>query len=150
MILWSIFSLVNSPTTVTAHACDSCCHTTLLHTWVDCRSQLDLCITLTYVHAFSLQLLYERSGLSERTLTIFNKQLVSVLKEPLRNGREFWDATKTLQTMREKEYFTRDGDDVSSAYPAVLRDMIADGGSVLRLAFSYTEEPRTYSNFVRL
>ena len=105
---------------------------------------------ILYVHAFLLQLLYERSGLSERTLTIFNKQLVSVLKEPLRSGREFWDATKTLQTMREKEYFTRDGDDVSSAYPAVLRDMIADGGLVLRLAFVSTEEPRTYSNFVCL
>ena len=53
---------------------------------------------------------------------------MSVLKEPLRSGKEFWEATKTLQTLREKEYFTRDcGDDVKSGYPQVLREMIADG-----------------------
>lgn len=72
------------------------------------------------------QVLYERNGLSERTLQILNGQLTAVVKESLAPESEFWSASKTLSQLAEGNYFTEEGK--SHEWPENLKLYISDGG----------------------
>ena len=83
-----------------------------------------------------LQVLFERGKLQPKTQQILNNSLISVIKESLAPGSEFWDASKTLKTLAESRYFEDDKGETSSTdagqqtWPDVIKEMVSESKGV--------------------
>ncbi|XP_064174156.1 DNA mismatch repair protein Msh6 [Anguilla rostrata] len=80
--------------------------------------------TLTAHHP-PAQVLFERGGLSPETQKLLKASLASALQEALAPGAQFWDASRTLKTLAEEDYF-QEGDGL----PAALKAMTAESDSL--------------------
>ncbi|XP_030829946.1 DNA mismatch repair protein Msh6 [Strongylocentrotus purpuratus] len=86
------------------------------------------------------QVLFERGKLLPKTQQLLSNNLVSVLKDSLLPGSEFWDASKTLKALMEKGYFEdserdKDGQENGekrglSCWPDELKEMLSDADSL--------------------
>ena len=65
----------------------------------------------------------ERGKSSQKTNQLINSNLVSVLKEFLASGSEFWESGKTLKRLAEEDYFKADDELV---WPETIKKMISD------------------------
>ena len=74
---------------------------------------------------FKYQILYERKGLSEKTMQLLNTSLASVSKEALASESEFWSAGKTLSTLAEGGYFSSEASGVN--WPEGLKQFLNAG-----------------------
>ncbi|XP_038051603.1 DNA mismatch repair protein Msh6-like [Patiria miniata] len=91
-------------------------------------------------HYTPAQVVYERGKLSPKTQQILTNSLLSVIKEALAPGTEFWDASKTLKTLSESQYFVDeegkgqglDGEEEGGrgTMPAVLLDMVSESDAL--------------------
>ncbi|XP_033640935.1 DNA mismatch repair protein Msh6-like [Asterias rubens] len=87
-------------------------------------------------HYNPAQVLFERSKLSPKTQQILSNNLLSVIKEPLVPGTEFWDSSKTLKILSENRYFEDDDgkkskeDENKGGMPSVLQNMISDADTL--------------------
>ena len=81
-----------------------------------------------------MQVLFPRGKLLPKTQQILNNGLLSVIKEPLLPGSEFWDASKTLKTLAEARYFEDDAKKDGSggdggghdSWPDVIQGMVSE------------------------
>lgn len=71
-----------------------------------------------------------RGRVSEKTSSLINNNLSSVIKEYLRPDTEFWDSSKTLKVLAEEEYFKCDDEVV---WPECLQKMMSDGRTNLKV-----------------
>lgn len=71
-----------------------------------------------------------RGRVSEKTSSLINNNLSSVIKEYLRPDTEFWDSSKTLKVLAEEEYFKCDDKVV---WPECLQKMMSDGRTNLKV-----------------
>lgn len=71
-----------------------------------------------------------RGRVSEKTSSLINNNLSSVIKEYLRPDTEFWDGSKTLKVLAEEEYFKCDDKVV---WPECLQKMMSDGRTNLKV-----------------
>ncbi|XP_041469199.1 DNA mismatch repair protein Msh6-like [Lytechinus variegatus] len=83
------------------------------------------------------QVLFERGKLLGKTQQLLSSNLMSVLKDSLLPGSEFWDAAKTLKVLKEKDYFEdseRDKDEEAkgglNCWPDELKEMLSDADSL--------------------
>lgn len=86
------------------------------------------------------QVLFERGKLLPKTQQLLSNNLISVLKDSLLPGSEFWDASKTLKALMEKGYFEdsereKDGQENGgkeglSCWPDELKEMLSDGKNI--------------------
>ncbi|XP_072027536.1 DNA mismatch repair protein Msh6-like [Amphiura filiformis] len=85
-------------------------------------------------HYTPAQVLYEKGKILAKTQQILNNSLLSVIKESLASGSEFWDAGKTLKTLAESRYFEdEDGetsDENRGQWPDVIKGMISEMDSL--------------------
>ena len=65
----------------------------------------------------------ERGKSSQKTNQLINNNLISVLKEFLASGSEFWESGKTLKRLAEEDYFKADDELV---WPETIKKMISD------------------------
>ena len=65
-----------------------------------------------------------RGRVSERTTSLINNNLSSVIKEYLRPDTEFWDSSKALKVLAEEEYFKVEDEVV---WPDCLKKMMSEG-----------------------
>ncbi|KAK3087478.1 hypothetical protein FSP39_006465 [Pinctada imbricata] len=79
-------------------------------------------------HYTPVQVLLEKGKLSEKTQSVIDNNLRSVVKEYLRPGTEFWDGSKTLKVLTEEEYFKGVSEEIE--WPGCLRKMISDSDSL--------------------
>ena len=82
-----------------------------------------------------LKVLYERGKVSERVQSLLNHQLSSCLKDSLRTGAEFWDASKTLRCLCDGDYFV--DEEMAAAgvqWPDPLRNMISDSELICNIS----------------
>lgn len=70
-----------------------------------------------------------RGRVSEKTSSLINNNLSSIIKEYLRPDTEFWDSSKTLKVLAEEEYFKCDDEVV---WPECLQKMMSDGRTNLK------------------
>ena len=74
------------------------------------------------------QILCERGRVSERTQTVIKNSLLSVIRENLVPGKEFWDSKKTLKSLSESEYFVDEKDKEKGVqWPEVIKAMVDEG-----------------------
>lgn len=78
-------------------------------------------------HFTPVQVLMPRGRVSEKTSSLINNNLSSVIKEYLRPDTEFWDGSKTLKVLAEEEYFKCDDEVV---WPECLQKMMSDGDTL--------------------
>ncbi|XP_029829430.3 DNA mismatch repair protein Msh6 [Ixodes scapularis] len=76
----------------------------------------------TVSHYSPVQVLYENHNVTAKARQVLDGPLCSVTKEGLRPWKEFWDATKTLKSLREGGYFEEE--DGSYNYPEALKHFI--------------------------
>ncbi|XP_022106903.1 DNA mismatch repair protein Msh6-like [Acanthaster planci] len=90
-------------------------------------------------HYTPAQVIYERGKLSSSSQQILTNNLLSVIKEPLVPGTEFWDASKTLKTLAESKYFEdKEGkgrrldeeEGGQGSMPTVLWDMVSESDTL--------------------
>lgn len=74
-----------------------------------------------------------RGRVSEKTSSLINNNLSSVIKEYLRPDTEFWDSSKTLKVLAEEEYFKCEDEVV---WPECLKKMMSDGRTNLKVSDS--------------
>lgn len=75
-----------------------------------------------------------RGRVSEKTSSLINNNLSSVIKEYLRPDTEFWDSSKTLKVLAEEEYFKCEEEVV---WPECLKKMMSDGRTNLKVLTEY-------------
>uniref|UniRef100_A0A2I2YC26 DNA mismatch repair protein n=1 Tax=Gorilla gorilla gorilla TaxID=9595 RepID=A0A2I2YC26_GORGO len=82
-------------------------------------------------HYPPVQVLFEKGNLSKETKTILKSSLSSSLQEGLIPGSQFWDASKTLRTLLEEEYFREKlSDGIGVMLPQVLKGMTSESDSI--------------------
>lgn len=65
----------------------------------------------------------ERGKCSQKTNQLINNNLISVTKEFLAPGSEFWESGKTLKRLAEEDYFRSEDELV---WPDTIKKMISD------------------------
>lgn len=83
-------------------------------------------------HYGPVQVLYESGQVTGKTRQILDGTLSAVLKEGLRPWKEFWDAPKTLQFLRDGRYF--EADDGNVHYPEALLHFLDQEDKMLQTA----------------
>ncbi|XP_061180194.1 DNA mismatch repair protein Msh6-like isoform X2 [Saccostrea echinata] len=78
-------------------------------------------------HFTPVQVLMPRGKVSEKTLSLINNNLSSVIKEFLRPDTEFWDSSKALKVLAEEEYFKTEE---TVVWPECLKKMMSDGDTI--------------------
>ncbi|KAI2523308.1 mutS homolog 6 [Homo sapiens] len=82
-------------------------------------------------HYPPVQVLFEKGNLSKETKTILKSSLSCSLQEGLIPGSQFWDASKTLRTLLEEEYFREKlSDGIGVMLPQVLKGMTSESDSI--------------------
>ncbi|XP_071959516.1 DNA mismatch repair protein Msh6-like [Antedon mediterranea] len=87
-------------------------------------------------HYTPAQVLFERGKQQLQTQQILNNNLLSVLKEPLAPGSQFWSAEKTLKHFVEENYMmgneegNSDGGQNVTKWPETLQGLLAEGDSL--------------------
>ncbi|CAN7998899.1 unnamed protein product, partial [Ixodes hexagonus] len=76
----------------------------------------------TVSHYAPVQVLYENHNVTAKARQVLDGPLCSVAKEGLRPWKEFWDAAKTLKSLREGGYF--EDKEGSCDYPEALKQFI--------------------------
>ncbi|EEC17635.1 hypothetical protein IscW_ISCW012852 [Ixodes scapularis] len=84
---------------------------------------------------FREHVLYENHNVTAKARQVLDGPLCSVTKEGLRPWKEFWDAAKTLKSLREGGYFEEE--DGSYNYPEALKHFIDPAFTV---GFRYLSE----------
>lgn len=72
---------------------------------------------------YFLKVLLERGKCSQKTNQLINNNLISVTKEFLAPGSEFWESGKTLKRLAEEDYFRSEDELV---WPDTIKKMISD------------------------
>lgn len=86
---------------------------------------------LTMISQFPpAQILYERHNLSPKVQHILNHELLPAIKDPLTPGTEFWNASKTLKHLYEKNYFNDEDKAASIEWPPLLKQMLSNADSL--------------------
>ncbi|XP_053099909.1 DNA mismatch repair protein Msh6 isoform X2 [Hemicordylus capensis] len=82
-------------------------------------------------HYPPVQILFERGNPSAETQKIFKGLLPSTVQEGLIAGSQFWNASRTLKTLLEEDYF-QDKKNASGSHilPPVIRSMTAESDSL--------------------
>lgn len=85
-------------------------------------------------HFPPVQILFEKGNPSSDTKKVLKSGLSASIQEGLNPASQFWDATKTLKTLAEENYFVKDGkDDLDNgSLPPVLKSMTS-GSDTLAL-----------------
>lgn len=84
------------------------------------------------------QVLLERGKLSQKSNSILQNNLLSVLKEQLQPGTEFWTAQKTLKVLSDKNCFEdslktkENNEDNIQNWPSVIKRMVSKGSCNFR------------------
>ncbi|XP_052086117.1 DNA mismatch repair protein Msh6-like [Mytilus californianus] len=78
-------------------------------------------------HYTPVQVLLERGKSSQKTNQLINNNLISVTKEFLAPGSEFWESGKTLKRLAEEDYFSSEDELV---WPDTIKKMISDSDSL--------------------
>ncbi|CAC5386036.1 MSH6 [Mytilus coruscus] len=78
-------------------------------------------------HYTPVQVLLERGKCSQKTNQLINNNLISVTKEFLAPGSEFWESGKTLKRLAEEDYFRSEDELV---WPDTIKKMISDSDSL--------------------
>ncbi|XP_066481801.1 DNA mismatch repair protein Msh6 isoform X2 [Tiliqua scincoides] len=81
-------------------------------------------------HYIPVQVLFERGNPSSETQKILKDLLSSTVQEGLIAGSQFWNASKTLKTLIEEDYFQDREDKGSLILPPVLKSMTAESDSL--------------------
>ncbi|XP_065063209.1 DNA mismatch repair protein Msh6-like [Rhopilema esculentum] len=78
------------------------------------------------------EVLYERGGLSTKTQSILQHELVSTLKEALVPGTEFWDSGKTLKQLAEHNWFddSLSSENSTKSWPPVIKKMLSNADTL--------------------
>lgn len=69
-----------------------------------------------------VEILYERSSLSKKTLQFLHSTLNNVPKEGLNSGSQFWDSSKVLKFLSEEGYFKAENDSIQ--WPEAVQQML--------------------------
>ncbi|XP_034620215.1 DNA mismatch repair protein Msh6 isoform X2 [Trachemys scripta elegans] len=82
-------------------------------------------------HHTPVQILFEKGNLSADTHKILKGSLSSSMQEGLISGSQFWNASKTLKTLIEEEYF-EDKQNVDNRFilPPVIKSMTSESDSL--------------------
>ncbi|XP_077990692.1 DNA mismatch repair protein Msh6-like [Glandiceps talaboti] len=74
-------------------------------------------------HFTPAQVLYEKGKLLQKTQQVFKDNLLTVLKDCLSSGSEFWDSSKTLKFLAEEKYFEMEEEEF---WPEGIKKMLSE------------------------